>query len=107
MTRARTLLNFVSAVAALAAVLTAPPARAEAAEAANPAPPVVPALQQWTGGTGDLELRPSTRVVADGAALRPVADRLAADLAELTGWPTRAVTGEPRRGDVAVTLDPA
>ncbi|GIG67362.1 family 20 glycosylhydrolase [Phytomonospora endophytica] len=106
MTRARTLLTFVGAAVVLAAVLTGSAGAAEEADAANPAPPVVPALQQWTGGTGALELRPSTRVVAEDDALRPVAERLAADLAEITGWPTTATTGAARRGDIALDLDP-
>ncbi|MET7280469.1 family 20 glycosylhydrolase [Kribbella sp. NPDC005582] len=77
----------------------------------NPAPAVVPSLQQWTGGTGRLTLRPGTRVVvrpADAGALHSTAEQVATDLDAIAGWNVRvAVDARPRAGDVVLKLDPA
>ncbi|WBQ08241.1 family 20 glycosylhydrolase [Kribbella sp. CA-293567] len=88
-----------------------PAATAKPVEAVNPAPAVVPSLQQWTGGTGRLGLRPGTRVSvapADAAALKGVADQLGTDLGAIAGWRvTVVVDATPRADDVVLRIDPA
>ena len=77
--------------------------------AANAAPAgVVPALQEWTGGTGALQLSPAARVVtAAGASARltQIAGQLVSDARELLGWNLTTATGTPGVGDIALTVD--
>ncbi|WP_436498618.1 family 20 glycosylhydrolase [Actinokineospora sp. HUAS TT18] len=76
----------------------------------NSVPAVIPALQQWSGGTGRLVLRPNTRIVldpADNGALAGVAESLRADLAELTGWPVAVGGGPAQDRDIRLDLDAA
>ncbi|MFC0625241.1 family 20 glycosylhydrolase [Kribbella deserti] len=103
-------------VAGLLATATPPaisPASAATVEAeeVNAAPAVVPALQQWTGGTGQLRLRRDLRVTlrpADAVALREVAGQLRDDLRAITGWSVPVVVeSRPTARDIAVRLDPA
>ncbi|MFC9691046.1 family 20 glycosylhydrolase [Kribbella sp. NPDC056951] len=105
--------TIISALAlALLATTTTVPAEAAPPQLqqVNAAPPVVPSLQQWTGGTGRLNLQPRTRIVvrpSDAAALRTTADQVATDLNELVGWSVRvAVDTRSRAGDVVLRLDP-
>ncbi|WP_327712598.1 family 20 glycosylhydrolase [Streptomyces sp. NBC_00464] len=82
-----------------------------AAAKVNTAPPgVVPALQQWTGGTGNLTLTSSSRVVVPrgaSAALKALAVQVAAEAAELTSLRLTTTTGNPRAGDILLRIDPA
>lgn len=98
-------------VAALAAPLPAAsaagpaPAEAEVPVSGNPEPAVVPALQTWTGGEGELALRPTSRIVVLDDALSDVAEQLRADITDLTKLRLRVVTTQPRAGDVVLDLD--
>lgn len=51
----------------------------------NPEPAVVPALQEWTGGQGKLDLAGAAIVIApaDESVLKPIAERMQAELAKL------------------------
>ncbi|GAA1719785.1 hypothetical protein GCM10009809_14450 [Isoptericola hypogeus] len=81
------------------------PDRPETVAGTNPEPAVVPALQTWTGGRGDLTLRPSSRIVVLDDGLDDVATQLRADVAELTHLRPRIVTSRPRAGDIVLDLD--
>lgn len=82
-----------------------------AAAEVNTAPPgVVPALQQWTGGTGNLTLTSSSRIVVPrgaSAALKSLAAQVAAEAAELTSLRLTTATGTPRAGDILLRIDTA
>ncbi|MFC7490163.1 MULTISPECIES: family 20 glycosylhydrolase [unclassified Knoellia] len=80
------------------------------ADAVNAKPVVIPALQQWTGGTGHLELTHRSRIVLapeDVGALTPVASQLRSDLVEVTGLRALDVvhTDVTRAGDIVIGLD--
>lgn len=76
-----------------------------AAGGSNPAPSVMPTLQNWRGGTGSMRLTSRSRIVFDDAALRPVAQRLAADVAEVAGLRLRTLsTVDVRAGDIVLSL---
>lgn len=72
------------------------------------APRVIPALQQWTGGNGQLQLARSGRIVvpaaADTAALMPVARTLSQDLKEMTGRTFTPLFAKARKGDITLSL---
>lgn len=90
----------------VAAALAAPTPIARAALPANPVPAVVPALQQWTGSSGTVQLRPGSRiVVARGAGgLATDARTFSTDVATITGLRLPVVTGDhPHPGDVYLT----
>ncbi|MEV6269418.1 glycoside hydrolase family 20 zincin-like fold domain-containing protein [Kribbella sp. NPDC051936] len=74
-------------------------------------PDVVPALQQWTGGVGEVRLAADLRISVspdDASALRVAADQLCADLKDLTGWTvSTVVASEPQPRDIALELDAA
>ncbi|MEV0794905.1 family 20 glycosylhydrolase [Kribbella sp. NPDC050459] len=74
--------------------------------AQNPAPTVVPALQTWTGGVGQLTIDADLRVVSADPALRAVANQVAADLRDITGWRVPITTKGERPGDLVLALDP-
>ncbi|MET9618420.1 discoidin domain-containing protein [Kitasatospora indigofera] len=77
----------------------------------NSAPPgVVPALQQWSGGTGQLVLSAASRVVVPAGAsagLKDLAGQVAADVAEMTSLRPSVVTGTAAAGDISLKVDPA
>lgn len=81
-----------------------------AAAAVNSAPPgVVPAIQQWTGGTGQLRLTSSSRVVVPSgtpAGVRRLASQVVAEFRELTSLRLNVATGSPAAGDIALRVDP-
>ncbi len=76
----------------------------------NPVPAVMPTLYRWQGGTGQWHLTRASRIVIEPAstsALRPVADRLASDLAHISGIrPSVVVADHTRRGDMGLSLAP-
>jgi hexosaminidase len=76
----------------------------------NQAPAVVPRIAKWQGGSGDFTLTSSSRVVlepANAAVLKPVSDKLVADLAEITGLTLSVVSDQPvAAGDIALSLSP-
>lgn len=77
-----------------------------AASATNPEPVIVPAVHQWLGGTGGLDISHAPIVVAakDERLLRPTAELMRADLAEM-GFPEpKIVVGERARGQPAIVL---
>ena len=61
------------------------PGQNQAAEGDNAAPEVLPELQEWKGGTGVFTLSDSSRIIYDSEELKPAADEMAADFADLTG----------------------
>ncbi len=78
-----------------------PPVRPAAAAAQNPAPEVVPSIREWSGGSGSFELDARSRIVVDSGALAGEARMLRDDLAAVTGFGLRLVTGKnPEAGDL-------
>lgn len=72
------------------------------------APSVVHALQEWVGGTGQVRLSSTARVVVAADAsprLRQLAGQVVDELAELTGLRLGTAVGEPKPGDVASRVD--
>ena len=67
-------------------------------------PFVVPELKQWTAASGTLTLTPQSAVVYSDDALAPVAERFAADYAELLGTHLAVRKGKPAAGDVSLAL---
>jgi hexosaminidase len=76
----------------------------------NQAPGVVPRISKWQGGSGDFNVTSSSRVVLEplnAAALKPVSDKLVADIAEITGLTLSVVSDQPvAAGDIALSLSP-
>ncbi|MBG0815891.1 discoidin domain-containing protein [Planomonospora sp. ID82291] len=90
-------------VAVLVVATAAVPAGAGARQDSLPA--VVPAPTGWTGGEGSFRPVRGSRVLA-GEEAKEEAERLAADLREVTGLPVPVVVGgtpEPAAGDVLLT----
>jgi len=78
-----------------------PPVRPAAAVAQNPTPEVVPSIREWSGGSGSFELDARSRIVVDSGALAGEARMLRDDLAAVTGFGLRLVTGKnPEAGDL-------
>ncbi|MFC5401404.1 S-layer homology domain-containing protein [Cohnella soli] len=74
----------------------------------NPEPRIIPSLREWWGGTGELHLTESSRIVvkaADEAALSQTADILKKDLLDLTKLSLPVTTGTPQDGDIYLELD--
>jgi LPXTG-motif cell wall-anchored protein len=90
----------------LAGIAAISPAAAAPDPAPNPAPVVVPSLHEWTGGSGQLEITPASRIVVP-AALDKAGKEFAADLAEMTGLELTVVTGAAQAGDISLVLDAA
>ena len=83
----------VGAVAALASPASA--------AAKNPAPDVVPSIRDWSGGSGSFQLDAQSRIVVDAGALVGEAQMLRDDMAAVTGFKLRVVTGRhPKDGDL-------
>lgn len=81
---------------------------AVAGDAVNAKPVVIPALQQWTGGTGEVTLTRKSRIVVapdDADALAQVGSQLSRDLAEVSALTLPVVHTEPAAGDVVLDLD--
>lgn len=103
----------VSRRATLAVALTSPawPALAggTAVAAGGGTPFTVPAVQQWRARGGSLRLPGQVVLVAQGAAARQEAERLAVDLRRRTGHRAEAVSrsGAPLAGEIALRLDPS
>lgn len=100
---------FCTTLAALASGCAALP-KARGGDAPNSKPFVVPALQEWTGGRGQAQLGPASRIVldeADAGALRGVAEQLRTDLRDLSGWSVAVQSGAPAAGDIVLDLDAA
>ncbi|WP_158812985.1 family 20 glycosylhydrolase [Streptomyces rimosus] len=80
-----------------------------ASAAVNNAPPgIVPAIQQWTGGTGQLTLTSSSRVVVPAkspAVIKKLATQVVEEFAEVTSLRLRVATGSPAEGDIALRID--
>ncbi|MBG0821529.1 discoidin domain-containing protein [Planomonospora sp. ID91781] len=96
-----------SLTAALAVVLVVATAAAPAGAGTreDTLPAVVPAPAGWAGGEGSFRPGRDSRVLA-GEGSREEAERLAADLREVTGLPVPVVVGgtpEPVAGDVVLT----
>ncbi len=72
--------------------------------AANSKPFVVPELRQWKGAQGTFTLTPQSRIVAETAELKAVADSLAADWAAMFGQKLTVTTGKAAKGDIVLTL---
>lgn len=71
-----------------------------AAAVDNPRPFVVPELTSWQGARG--EFHPAGRVVVTDRAFLPVAERFAADYAELFSRRLTVVQGKGRAGDLVL-----
>ena len=69
-----------------------------AAAVDNPRPFVVPELTSWQGARGDFH--PTGRIVVTDRAFLPVAERFAADYAELFSRRLTVVQGKGRAGDL-------
>lgn len=91
-------------LAGIAAVT--PAAAAPEESAANAAPVVVPSLHEWTGGSGKLELTPTSRIVVPNE-LNQVGEEFSDDLAEMTGLELTVATGASKPGDISLVLDAA
>ncbi|WP_419995247.1 family 20 glycosylhydrolase [Streptomyces boninensis] len=95
-----------------AALALLSPAVFPAPAAAASAPPVtIPAVQEWFAGQGaSYRFGQDTRVVlsaADAPVLGRTADRLAGDLASMTGVRVRTAVGSASPGDISLrTADP-
>ena len=77
------------------------------AAARETGPPVtVPALSDWTPGPGAYVFTPGSRIVADGAPERRVADTLADDLRAAGHGTVPVVRGGARAGDIVVEVQP-
>ncbi|AIO67524.1 family 20 glycosylhydrolase [Burkholderia oklahomensis] len=73
----------------------------------NSTPTVVPALQNWYGGSGNLNLSASNRIVIDSAGLQDLATTFAADLKAITGFNLPIVAdGTLNPGDIGLSLSP-
>ncbi|GHH17731.1 family 20 glycosylhydrolase [Streptomyces lanatus] len=95
----------VGVLAALTLLLTAPlPAVAQ--EKTDP-PLTVPALSDWTPASGTYRYDRSTRLVADGAEERRVADTLADDLRDAGHGTPPVVRGGSRPGDIVIDVQPS
>ena len=66
----------------------------------NPLPFVVPELTSWQGARG--EFHPTGRIVVSDRAFLPVAERFAADYAELFSRRLSVVQGKGRSGDIVL-----
>ncbi|MBD5346890.1 MAG: family 20 glycosylhydrolase [Bacteroides sp.] len=78
-----------------------------ALDAANPKPFTVPEVREWKGADGSWSLESANAIVYTNAALRPVAEQLAAGFRELGGRNLPVV--EKRRGDkgdITLSLKP-
>jgi len=67
----------------------------------NPRPFVVPELTSWQGARGDFH--PTGRIVVTDRAFLPVAERFAADYAELFSRRLTVVQGKGRAGDLVLS----
>ena len=67
----------------------------------NPRPFVVPELTSWQGARGDFH--PTGRIVVTDRAFLPVAERFAADYAELFSSQLTVVQGKGRAGDIVLS----
>lgn len=78
--------------------------------AVNGKPVVVPALQRWNGGQGRMRLLPSSRIVIStesAAQLKPIANRLAADLRDMYNISLSVAVGRlAESGDIVLSLSP-
>lgn len=72
-----------------------------AAAVDNPRPFVVPELTSWQGARG--EFHPTGRIVVTDRAFLPVAERFAADYAELFSRRLTVVQGKGRAGDLVLS----
>ena len=72
-----------------------------AAAVDNPRPFVVPELTSWQGARGDFH--PTGRIVVTDRAFLPVAERFAADYAELFSRRLTVVQGKGRAGDLVLS----
>ncbi|MFG1664819.1 family 20 glycosylhydrolase [Streptomyces sp. Y7] len=91
-------------LAALTLLLTAPlPA---VSQEDPPVPVTVPALTDWAPATGGYRYERSTRLVADGAGERRVADTLADDLRDAGHGTVAVVPGGARTGDIVIDIRP-
>ncbi|MFJ9630825.1 family 20 glycosylhydrolase [Streptomyces sp. NPDC101175] len=105
------LIGFAAVLALLTAPVTpavaAPADAAQAVAARQAAPLTVPALTNWTPAPGSYDFGAGTRLVADGASERRVADTLADDLAA-AGHGTVPVVpgGSARPGDIVIQVRP-
>lgn len=76
----------------------------------NPEPSVLPTLYGWQGGVGRWHLTRTSHIVLEPASantLRPLANKLASDLAEISGiHPAVVIADNAHRGDIALSLAP-
>lgn len=74
------------------------------------APAVVPGIAKWQGGSGTFTLSAQSRIVIEplkAAALRPLANRLVTDIAEITGLTLPVVESQlTNAGDIGLSLSP-
>jgi hexosaminidase len=95
--------NSLLAALALAAV----PAVSTAADPADTYPDLhlIPWPKSLQVAEGHLLLTGNSRVVASQEQLRPLAEIVSGEIAELTGLKLQATTGEPRAGDIVLRID--
>ena len=73
----------------------------------NPQPFVIPSLREWHGDTANFILKRSARIVinkADRNVLQKVAALLQQEIKGTTGYSLHQATGQPRSGDIFLTL---
>ncbi|GGN34673.1 beta-N-acetylhexosaminidase [Streptomyces fuscichromogenes] len=93
--------------AAAALTLLAAPTSAVAQQRRPVTPVTVPALADWTPEQGSYAFGAGTRLVADDAAGRRVADTLADDLRAAGHGVVPVTTGASRPGDIVIDVRPS
>jgi hypothetical protein len=90
-----------------ALALAAIPAVSSAADPADTYPDLhlIPWPKSLQVTEGYLRLAAKSRVVASQEQLRPLAEIVSGEIAELTGLKLRATTGEGRAGDIVLSVD--
>ena len=67
---------------------------------------LIPWPQSVQMGAGSVTLAPDSRIVAADAKLMPLAKVLSGEILNLTGLSLQTASGEPKAGDIVLSLDP-
>lgn len=90
-----------------AAIIAAAITSAVSLEAANPKPFTVPEVREWKGADGSWCIKHASSIVYKNAALRPIAEQLAADLKALGGPELEVVqSSKDAKNSIVLTLKP-
>ncbi|WP_256872185.1 discoidin domain-containing protein [Paenibacillus sp. 79R4] len=76
----------------------------------NAEPDVIPSLREWYGNKGDYTLTKSSRIVVDAKdqdILQNAAELTRQDLQDITGFDLKVEYGEPKKGDLYLSIDPS